>query len=75
MEIAQGTINALLGDPDREVRRTAWENYADAHLAMKHTLANCMAAGVKQDVFRARARRYGSSLEAAVSENFIHLPA
>src|SRR5438552_3943426 len=33
IEVAQGTINALLASPDREVRRTAWENYADAHLA------------------------------------------
>ncbi|HVA92662.1 MAG TPA: M3 family oligoendopeptidase, partial [Chloroflexota bacterium] len=69
--IAQGTIQALLTSPDRETRRTAWEGYADAHLAMKNTMAACLAAGVKQDVFRARVRRYPSSLEAAVSDNYI----
>lgn len=70
-EVAQGTLNALLRDADREVRRTAWENYADAHLALKNTIANCLASGVKQHVFLARARRYESALEAAVSQNFI----
>ena len=73
MEIAQGTIQTLLHSSDRELRRTAWENYADGHLAMKHTFANCLAAGVKQDVFLARIRRYPSSLEAAVSQN--HIPS
>jgi oligoendopeptidase F len=65
-EVTHGTMGALLGDPDRTVRRTAWESYADAHLAFKNTMANSLAAGVKQDVLRARARRYGSSLEAAL---------
>ncbi|MFN8474889.1 MAG: oligoendopeptidase F [Anaerolineae bacterium] len=71
LEVAQGTINALLTHPDGEVRRTAWENYADAHLAFKNTMANALAAGVKQDVFVARARRYPNSLEAALGPNFI----
>lgn len=72
-EVTQGTINALRTHPDREVRRTAFESYADAHLAFKNTMANCLAAGVKQDVFRMRARRYKSSLEAALASNFIPL--
>jgi oligoendopeptidase F len=66
-DVAQSTIGSLLNHADRHVRRTAWENYADAHLAMKNTMANCLVAGVKQDVFFARARRYDSSLEAALS--------
>jgi oligoendopeptidase F len=73
IEVAQGTINKLLTDPDREVRRTAWESYADAHLALKNTMANCLAAGVKQNVFFARARRYPSALAAALTSNFIPL--
>jgi oligoendopeptidase F len=73
LEIGQGNIAALLADSDRNVRRSAWENYADAHLAYKNTMANCIAAGVKQDVFRARVRRYASSLEAALSPNQLPL--
>jgi oligoendopeptidase F len=69
--LAQGAVQARLTSPDRETRRTAWESYADSHLAMKNTMAACLATGVKQDVFRARVRRYPSSLEAAVSANNI----
>ncbi|MBI5876935.1 MAG: oligoendopeptidase F [Chloroflexi bacterium] len=70
-EVAQGTINYLLAHTDREVRRTAFEHYADAHLALKSTMASCIAAGVKRDVFVMRAREYGSSLDAALGPNFI----
>lgn len=70
-DVAQGSISALLTHPDREVRRTAWENYADAHLATKNTMAACLATGVKQNVFMARARHYSSALEASLTPNDI----
>ncbi len=70
--LAQGTITALLNHPDRDVRRTAWEGYADAHLAAKNAMASCLATGVKQQVFMARARRYPSALEASLAES--HIP-
>jgi len=70
-DVTQGTIGGLITHADREVRRTAWENYADAHLAFKNTMANALAAGVKQDVFNMRVRGYKNSLEAALSSNFI----
>ena len=35
VEIAQSNISALITSPDRDVRRTAWTHYADAHLASK----------------------------------------
>jgi oligoendopeptidase F len=63
--IGQGNISALLTSPDRETRRTAWEHYADSYLATKNTTATCIASGVQQNVFLARAHRYGSALEAA----------
>ncbi len=69
--IGQGNINALLTHSDREVRRSAWQHYADAHLALKNTIANCFATGIKQNVFAARARQYDSALEAALHPNFI----
>ncbi|MCE5258276.1 MAG: oligoendopeptidase F [Chloroflexi bacterium] len=69
--VAQGTIDALLMSPDRTLRKSAWESYADGALAFRNTLANCLATGVKQDVFSARVRRYDSSLQAALSETSI----
>src|SRR5947199_5287554 len=71
-EVAQGTIGALLTNPDREVRRTAFESYADQHLAMQHAMAASLAGGIKRDVFFARARGYASSLEAALEPS--HIP-
>ena len=72
-EVAQGTIGMLLTSPDRDLRRTAFESYAEAHLAMQHAMAANLAAGVKRDVFYSRARAYASSLEAALEPN--HIPA
>ena len=70
-EVAQGTIGALLTSANRETRRTAYENYADAHLALQHTMAASLAGGIKKDVFFARARRFQSSLDAALAPAFI----
>jgi len=70
-EVGQSSINGLITDPDREVRRTAWENYADGYLEHQNTIAATQAGVFKRDVFRARARRYGSSLEASLSPNNI----
>jgi oligoendopeptidase F len=71
-EVAQGTIGALLTSPDRELRRTAFKNYADAHLAMQHAMAASLAGGTKRDVFYARARGFPSSLAAALEPS--HVP-
>ncbi|MBI5667690.1 MAG: oligoendopeptidase F [Chloroflexi bacterium] len=68
LPLGQGTINKLLNSPDRETRRTAWENYADGYLAFKNTLGSNLTAAIKRDVFYARARRYKSTLEAALFE-------
>ncbi len=71
-DITQGSIGSLLTHNDRQLRRTAWENYADAHLALQNTMANAQAAGIKRDVFYARVRNYDNSLDAALSAN--HIP-
>lgn len=66
-QVAQGTIDALLAVGDRELRRSAWRSYADAHLSMRNAMANCLATCVKQHVLTARVRRYESCLEAALA--------
>ena len=50
-DVTQGTVDALLAGPDRELRRTAWESYADGYLAVRNTLAASYASAVKQAVF------------------------
>ncbi len=66
IELSQGNLDTLLESQDRETRRTAWEAYQDGYLALKNTLASNYLASVKRDVFYMRARRYNSSLEAAL---------
>lgn len=69
LEVGQASIAALITHPDREVRRTAWENYSDGYLKFKSTLAANLTATVRQDVFNARARGYETSLEASLAPN------
>lgn len=66
-DLGHGTIGALLVSPDRELRRSAWENYANAFLAHKNSMASCMETGVKQQVFIARARNYPTALDASLA--------
>jgi oligoendopeptidase F len=73
VEIAGGTINALMRNPDIAVRKAAWEQYADGFLEYKNTFASCISGGIKKDAFYARARNYKSSLDAALSRNYIPL--
>lgn len=69
--VAHGTLLSLLSDQDREIRRTAWENYADAYLSVQKTLANNLAGSVKQFLFLAHARGYDSALESSLTPNNI----
>jgi oligoendopeptidase F len=71
LEVGQASIGGLVTDADRQVRRSAWENYADGYLAFKNTLASTLGAQVKRDVFNMRTRNYASSLEASLAPNFI----
>jgi oligoendopeptidase F len=70
-DVGQSSITGLITDSDREVRRTAWENYADGYLEHQHTIAAVQTGAFKRDVFRANARGYGSSLEASLTPNNI----
>lgn len=72
LELSQSSIDSLIAHSDREVRRTAWENYADAYLGHKNTYTAIVMTSMKQDVFKMRARGYNSSLQAALST--YHIP-
>lgn len=64
--VSPATLEKILAGSDREARRTGWENYADAHLSFKNTLASNLITSIKQNVFDMRARRHASTLEAAL---------
>lgn len=71
MPLTVGTIDEILASPDREARRTGWENYTDQFLAFQNTLASNLVTSYQQAVFNMRARRYGTVLEAALFANNI----
>lgn len=68
-EVTQGSIDLLLASPDRGLRRSAWESYADGYLGVRNALAANLAGTVKQAVLVARVRRYESSLAASLSRS------
>jgi oligoendopeptidase F len=65
-EVNQSSIGALITDPDREIRRTAWENYADVYLTFQNTIGTTQVGVIKKDIYLARARNHSSSLEASL---------
>jgi oligoendopeptidase F len=68
IQVSALTLNKILANPDRAARRTAWENYSDAYLRFKNTLASNLITSIKQNVFYMRARRHASTLEATLFE-------
>jgi oligoendopeptidase F len=71
LPVTQGNLDEILAGPDREARRTAWENYMDTYLANKNSLASNLATSIQQNVYMMRARRHKSTLEASLFENNI----
>ncbi len=66
IEVGQSSVDGLVTHQDREVRRSAWQSYADGYIAMRNTLANTQLGGLHKDLFTMRARKYDSCLEAAL---------
>ncbi len=66
VELSHGGYSSFLQKRDRPLRERAFRQYYKEFEEHKHTIAAALAASVKGDVFRARARGYGSALEAAL---------
>ncbi len=64
--LTQSTYSSFLLQREQSVRQRAFEQfYAEFH-DHQYTLAAALSYSIKTDVFRARARRYPSALEAAL---------
>ena len=64
--LSQGTYISYMESEDRVLRESAFKNLYHGYGAYKNTLASIMSAQVKQLQFYAQARKYNSSLEAAL---------
>lgn len=72
-EITHGKYIKFLESQNREVRKAAFEGLYGTYKKFENTLAATYSANVKQACFFAKARKYGSSLQAALAGS--HIPA
>lgn len=73
MELTKGRYITFLESPDRTLRRNAFQSLYSVYRGQKNTIAAAYSASVKSDVFFARARKYGSAMEMALSDDNIPL--
>src|SRR6058998_2707668 len=64
--LTQSSFSSFLVKRDHELRKRAFHQFYAEFQDHQYTLAASLAYSVKADVFRARARRYSSALEAVL---------
>ena len=69
--LSQGTFIPMEQSADRELRRSAFENFYSAYGQFCNTFASTLEAQMKQLQFFSDARKYSSPLQAALSANEI----
>ncbi|HCB01892.1 MAG TPA: oligoendopeptidase F [Anaerolineae bacterium] len=70
VEVTQGNYHsALMEDPDRKTRQSAFESYHDKHIEFKNTLATNLSTSISANIFNMRVRKFESSLSASLFNN------
>ena len=69
VELTQSTLSQFLQSPDRDVRRTAFEQFYEQFLGHEHTFAATLHGSVQKDVYYARARGYDSCLHSSLYDD------
>lgn len=69
--LTQGTFVDLLKSPDRQLRKSAYENLYTTYGAFKNTLSQTLTGVVDTHNFSAQVRGYNSARHQALSNNFI----
>jgi len=64
--LSQSTWSVFMENPDRDLRRRAYEEFYHCFESHKTTLASLYSGSVKQDVIKARIRGYSSARAAAL---------
>ncbi|MBQ7339569.1 MAG: oligoendopeptidase F [Clostridia bacterium] len=65
--LTHGTYGVLMHEQDRALRKKAFNEYYKAYYSLINTISSTYYGSVKKDVFYARARKYSSALEMALS--------
>ena len=69
LPLTEGTYRAHLENPDRGVRKAAFETLLNGYGKLQNTIASTLSATVKAHVFMAQARKFPSALEAALFDD------
>lgn len=71
IELTHGNFISLMENPDRKVRREAYESLYSVYEQFQHTYAKTLQTNVKVQNFNAKVRRFESARQAALAANFI----
>lgn len=71
VELTHGRYVHFLESSDKEVRKNAFTAMYDTYGKFKNTFASTLSGQVKKNIFSARARKYQTAREAALSNNNI----
>lgn len=66
VKLGHGAYSTLLQDKDQSVRKLAFETYYKAYINVINTLAGLYEGSVKADVFRAKTRKFQSTMQSAL---------
>lgn len=69
LPVTHGSFISLMENPERKIRKSAFESLYGVYKQYSNTLAAAFAANVKQAVFYARARKYDSSRSYYLNSN------
>lgn len=64
--LSQSTWSSFMHNPDRDVRRRAYQQFYGVYQAHQETIAALYAGSVKQDIFNAQVRGFDTALDAAL---------
>lgn len=69
LQLTEGTYRIHLENPDRGVRKAAFETLLGGYGQLQNTIASTLSATVKSHVFMAQVRQFPSTLEAALFDD------
>ena len=67
VKLSHGVYSVLLANKVQKVRAEAFKTYYKSYIDFINTISQTYVGNVNKDVFLARARKYGSCLEAALA--------
>lgn len=66
VELSHASFSSFLNSPNREVRKTAFEQYYGVFEGHKNSIAAALASSVHRDVYYAKARHFPTARESAL---------